>query len=453
MGNAAGATRERERDSVHSCFSLPAGRWMVFSNGCLGARARYRETSELSGPRWRSPRPPRPGSHIKSGLGEGGSSGADDGGAPRGPRPAVAPRFGKRTRELPVGTMRCRELPLVLLALVLCQAPRAPAAPVRAAGETALAKMYPRGNHWAVGECRRARAPGRTRQRWGPSPLSRRFWVLALGGWVCSDLSPQTPHPSPSWPAGSHGLAPGSSRFPRHPSQRAALKAPTPREDPLPCTPTQHPLSRHRLSPNTFRKPGPRERLGPLVQPGVSRCAPQSRRWGTLNLFSEQCLNLAFVALPNFLSPPASAAIVFSLPSPPAFQPEACARVIAPALHADPEPRFPPPPGPRRPHPLPLAPSFPSAALGWPWRFAPPGPREAGSSSETLRSPNVTLGISARQTASGKCKAPNFLRNHKANYSNPNISWGGGGGWSSLMRFKGGGEEVLVVMMVVGWCW
>ncbi|XP_008147816.3 LOW QUALITY PROTEIN: gastrin-releasing peptide [Eptesicus fuscus] len=47
--------------------------------------------------------------------------------------------------------MRARELPLVLLALVLCQAPRAPAAPVPAAGETVLAKMYPRGNHWAVG--------------------------------------------------------------------------------------------------------------------------------------------------------------------------------------------------------------------------------------------------------------------------------------------------------------
>ncbi|ELK11084.1 Gastrin-releasing peptide [Pteropus alecto] len=46
--------------------------------------------------------------------------------------------------------MRGRELPLVLLALVLCQAPRGPAAPVPAAGDTVLAKMYPRGNHWAV---------------------------------------------------------------------------------------------------------------------------------------------------------------------------------------------------------------------------------------------------------------------------------------------------------------
>ncbi|XP_036891063.1 LOW QUALITY PROTEIN: gastrin-releasing peptide [Sturnira hondurensis] len=47
--------------------------------------------------------------------------------------------------------MRGRELPLVLLVLVLCQAPRGPAAPVPAAAETVLTKMYPRGNHWAVG--------------------------------------------------------------------------------------------------------------------------------------------------------------------------------------------------------------------------------------------------------------------------------------------------------------
>ncbi|KAF3829789.1 hypothetical protein GH733_001740, partial [Mirounga leonina] len=46
--------------------------------------------------------------------------------------------------------MRGRELPLVLLALVLCQAPRGPAAPVPAGAGTVLDKMYPRGNHWAV---------------------------------------------------------------------------------------------------------------------------------------------------------------------------------------------------------------------------------------------------------------------------------------------------------------
>ncbi|XP_008838256.1 gastrin-releasing peptide [Nannospalax galili] len=47
--------------------------------------------------------------------------------------------------------MRCPELPLFLLALVLCQVPPGPAAPVPAGGGTVLAKMYPRGNHWAVG--------------------------------------------------------------------------------------------------------------------------------------------------------------------------------------------------------------------------------------------------------------------------------------------------------------
>uniref|UniRef100_M3YYG7 Gastrin-releasing peptide n=1 Tax=Mustela putorius furo TaxID=9669 RepID=M3YYG7_MUSPF len=47
--------------------------------------------------------------------------------------------------------MHGRELPLVLLALVLCQAPRGPAAPVPAGAGTVLDKMYPRGNHWAVG--------------------------------------------------------------------------------------------------------------------------------------------------------------------------------------------------------------------------------------------------------------------------------------------------------------
>ncbi|XP_075389338.1 gastrin-releasing peptide [Tenrec ecaudatus] len=44
-----------------------------------------------------------------------------------------------------------RELWLVLLALVLCRAPRGQAAPAPADGGPMLAKMYPRGNHWAVG--------------------------------------------------------------------------------------------------------------------------------------------------------------------------------------------------------------------------------------------------------------------------------------------------------------
>ncbi|XP_006837636.1 PREDICTED: uncharacterized protein LOC102829522 [Chrysochloris asiatica] len=44
-----------------------------------------------------------------------------------------------------------RELPLVLLALVLSRAPRGQTAPAPMVGDPVLAKMYPRGNHWAVG--------------------------------------------------------------------------------------------------------------------------------------------------------------------------------------------------------------------------------------------------------------------------------------------------------------
>lgn len=61
-------------------FHYPAGRWMVFGDGCPGAPARCRDTSERSGPLWKSPQPPRPGSRIKSGPGGGCSSGADGGG-------------------------------------------------------------------------------------------------------------------------------------------------------------------------------------------------------------------------------------------------------------------------------------------------------------------------------------------------------------------------------------
>nr|XP_019584908.1 PREDICTED: LOW QUALITY PROTEIN: gastrin-releasing peptide [Rhinolophus sinicus] len=58
--------------------------------------------------------------------------------------------------------MRGRELPLVLLALILCQAPRGPAAPVPEAREIVLAKMYPRGNHWAVGHLMGKKSTGET---------------------------------------------------------------------------------------------------------------------------------------------------------------------------------------------------------------------------------------------------------------------------------------------------
>ncbi|XP_027724896.1 gastrin-releasing peptide isoform X2 [Vombatus ursinus] len=48
--------------------------------------------------------------------------------------------------------MRGCEISLVLLALVLCEAPWGTAAPLASVGlENLMAKIYPRGNHWAVG--------------------------------------------------------------------------------------------------------------------------------------------------------------------------------------------------------------------------------------------------------------------------------------------------------------
>ncbi|XP_045313866.1 gastrin-releasing peptide isoform X2 [Leopardus geoffroyi] len=123
---------------------------MVPGDGCphRPGSARRAETSERSGPRRGSPPPrPRPRRRIKSGPGGGGGGGGDA---------LRVPVLGRRSvpsahSSLPARTMRRRQLPLVLLALVLCQAPRGPAAPLPAGTGTALDKMYPRGNHWAVG--------------------------------------------------------------------------------------------------------------------------------------------------------------------------------------------------------------------------------------------------------------------------------------------------------------
>lgn len=83
----------------------------------------------------------------------GGTRGAPRSGSSRPRSEGRARSAGLRAPALPARTMRGRELPLVLLALVLCQAPRGPAAPVPGGQGTVLDKMYPRGNHWAVGEC------------------------------------------------------------------------------------------------------------------------------------------------------------------------------------------------------------------------------------------------------------------------------------------------------------
>lgn len=85
--------------------------------------------------------------------------------------------------------MRGFELPLLLLALVLCQAPRGPAAPVSAGtgGGTVLAKMYPRGSHWAVGKCPESEIPkllssegGNISWREPLSPTGHLAWEFGL---------------------------------------------------------------------------------------------------------------------------------------------------------------------------------------------------------------------------------------------------------------------------------
>lgn len=184
---------------------------------------------------------------------------------------------------LPSRTMRGRELPLVLLALVLCQAPRGPAAPVPEARETVLAKMYPRGNHWAVGECPARTSPRRDRPvAGGRLPVSQRSWGPALGaGFALTFLSkharsPQIrPHPSPSWTAGwALGPVPLSFLFPgctRADAQFSKTPNPTRRRSPSLRT---YPTPPFILSVNNFGKrgspsasrspgPAPQPRLGP----------------------------------------------------------------------------------------------------------------------------------------------------------------------------------------------
>ncbi|KAI5941530.1 Gastrin-releasing peptide [Manis javanica] len=75
--------------------------------------------------------------------------------------------------------MRARELPLVLLALVLCQASPGPAAPVPAGGGTVLDKMYPRGNHWAVGHLM-----GKKSSEESPYAYEGGSWKQQLQGYV-----------------------------------------------------------------------------------------------------------------------------------------------------------------------------------------------------------------------------------------------------------------------------
>ncbi|XP_049638022.1 gastrin-releasing peptide-like [Suncus etruscus] len=74
--------------------------------------------------------------------------------------------------------MRAPELPLVLLALLLGQAPRGPAAPVPGPGGPALTKMYPRGNHWAVGHLMGKKSTGELPDisEWGIPKEQQEIW-------------------------------------------------------------------------------------------------------------------------------------------------------------------------------------------------------------------------------------------------------------------------------------
>ena len=49
-------------------FHRSTGRWMIFGGRCPRAPARYRETSERSGPRWRTPPAPPLGLAYKVGA-------------------------------------------------------------------------------------------------------------------------------------------------------------------------------------------------------------------------------------------------------------------------------------------------------------------------------------------------------------------------------------------------
>lgn len=313
-----------------------AGRWMIFGDRCPSAPARSRETSERWGRRWRIPLRPRPGLHIKSGRRGGCSSGAGGGGggAPLRSRSSLLssaveahspPSLAAALRGLPAGTMRGRDFPLVLLALVLCQAPRGPAAPVSAGGGTLLAKMYPRGNHWAVGECPARSSPGGTSQPRGPVSPSLSFsaalrWGLGFAPTFPLRRQPRSPKtplcPSvsreavgPSAASGwSLGPFPLSSLHRRTPEPaRSSPKSQPYAEITLPPHLPAPPfirlittLSGTVLSLNNFGELGPRARLGALVQPGGCAFTPdkatgvghraQRPPWVS-NLFGNQRLN------------------------------------------------------------------------------------------------------------------------------------------------------------------
>ena len=192
---------------------------MIFGDRCPSAQARSRETSERWGRRRRSPPTPPPGLAYKVGASwrlqqwRGRRRRRRRSSEVLVLRLASAvkarspPSLAAALRGLPAGTMRGRDFALVLLALVLCQAPRGPAALVSAGAGTVLAKMYPRGNHWAVGECPARSSAGGTSQPRGPVSPSLSFsaalrWGLGLLRPFCSGANPVLPklHPALQYP-------------------------------------------------------------------------------------------------------------------------------------------------------------------------------------------------------------------------------------------------------------
>ncbi|XP_054984586.1 gastrin-releasing peptide [Sorex araneus] len=161
------------------------------------------ETSERAGPGWASPRRPPSGPPIKGGGGGAGRARAAAASAGLS-GPAARPR-APRTR--PAGAMRARELRLALLALVLCQAARGPAAPLPGPGGPAVAKMYPRGNHWAVGHLMGKKSTEESPDAFEPGSLQEQLreylgWEAAARNLLHvmkaqETRGHQSPHPQP----------------------------------------------------------------------------------------------------------------------------------------------------------------------------------------------------------------------------------------------------------------
>lgn len=117
----------------------------------------------------------------------------------------------------------------------------------------------------------RARVPGGQPAAGARLRVSRRSCGSASGGWVCSDLSTQTPTLPFSIQGGRRAL-PLPSLLPRTPTQHAAL--PNPSDNPpwaSSCStlyPPNHNPVWHDSLPEQLRGPGSPGRPGALVQPG-----------------------------------------------------------------------------------------------------------------------------------------------------------------------------------------